>query len=164
MVELHAQIPAAKAAGILIEQLDMLAEMCLEELRMRFRKLYRSPAPAGLSRDLIARLIAHRVQEQHLGRLEPDLARQLDRLGRDRRDAPRRLKTGTVLVREYEGVTHEVIIVPGGFLWNGQPHRSLSTIARTITGTSWSGPRFFGLRAGRDRGEVVSKERESADA
>jgi hypothetical protein len=163
MVESHAQIPAAKAAGILVEQLDMLTEMSLEELRMGFRKLYRTPAPAGLSRNLIARLIAHRVQEQHFGKLEPDLVRQLHRLARSR-DAPRRLKTGTVLVREYEGVTHEVIIVSSGFLWNGQSHRSLSTIARTITGTSWNGPRFFGLRARRDRGEVVSTERGSADA
>jgi DUF2924 family protein len=84
----QALMPAAKAAGSLAEQLKKLSETGLNELRIRFRRLYRTPAPPGLSRDLIARLVAHRLQEQHLGRLDPDLARQLDRLGRNQ-DAPR---------------------------------------------------------------------------
>ena len=69
----------------------------------------------------------------------------LDRIGRGEAPA-RRLKPGSVLVREYDGVLHEVVVVPGGFLWNGASYPSLSTIARLITGTSWNGPRFFGLR------------------
>jgi hypothetical protein len=156
-------MPAAKAGGSLAEQLETLSETGLDELRIRFRRLYRTPAPPGLSRDLITRLVAHRLQEQHLGRLEPDLARQLDRLGRNQ-DAPRRLKTGTMLVRQHAGVTHEVMIVPGGFLWSGETHRSLSTIARRITGTRWNGPRFFGLRAGSTKGKRGSSAQASADA
>jgi hypothetical protein len=62
-------------------------------------------------------------------------------------DIKRRLKTGTVLVREYQGERHTVTVVPGGFVWRGTTYASLSTIARAITGTAWGGPRFFGLRS-----------------
>jgi hypothetical protein len=55
-------------------------------------------------------------------------------------------RTGTILVREWQGTTHHVTVVNDGFLWNGQTHRSLSNIARAITGTKWNGPRFFGMR------------------
>jgi DUF2924 family protein len=58
----------------------------------------------------------------------------------------RRLKPGTVLIREYQGERHTVTVVPGGFLWQDTTYTSLSTIARAITGTAWNGPRFFGLR------------------
>jgi hypothetical protein len=58
------------------------------------------------------------------------------------------VKVGSVIVREYQGELHEVLVVPGGFCWEGQVFASLSTIARKITGTSWNGPRFFGLRGG----------------
>jgi hypothetical protein len=58
----------------------------------------------------------------------------------------RRLKPGTVLVREYRGERHTVTVVPDGFVWQGTTYGSLSIIARAITGTAWNGPRFFGLR------------------
>ncbi|MFG1299782.1 DUF2924 domain-containing protein [Xanthobacter sp. V3C-3] len=140
------QIPAASAAGTsLEEELAVVAAASLDQLRSRFRALCRVPAPDGLSRDMIARLIAHRLQEQRLGKLERSLSEQIDRLGRGQ-EPRRRLKSGTVLVREHDGVMHEVVVVPGGFLWNGETYASLSTIAKRITGTSWNGPRFFGLR------------------
>ncbi len=60
----------------------------------------------------------------------------------------RHLKVGSVIVREYQGKVHEVMVVPDGFIWQGKVYASLSTIARKITGTSWNGPRFFGLRGG----------------
>jgi len=56
------------------------------------------------------------------------------------------MRPGTVLVREWQGITHHVTVVAEGYLWNGQTHQSLSKIARAITGTKWNGPRFFGLR------------------
>jgi hypothetical protein len=62
------------------------------------------------------------------------------------RPTPPLPRTGTVLVREWQGTTHHVTIVNDGFLWNGQTHRSLSAIARAITGAKWNGPRFFGMR------------------
>jgi hypothetical protein len=72
----------------------------------------------------------------------------LDNLaGRNRsRPAERNLKIGTVLVRDYQGRRHTVTVQPGGYVWDGQAYSSLSAIARTITGTAWSGPRFFALK------------------
>jgi hypothetical protein len=84
-----------------------------------------------------------------LGRLDPKTAKHLVSFTRGARppaDRPRRLKPGTVLVREYQGERHTVTVVANGFVWREAPYASLSTIARTITGTNGNGPRFFGLR------------------
>ena len=69
---------------------------------------------------------------------------------RDKAEAnrPRRIKPGTVLVREYQGDRHTVTVVPNGYVWHETTYASLSVIARAITGTAWNGPRFFGLRSG----------------
>ena len=98
----------------------------------------------------MARFLCWHIQEQAFGGLDPDTAKLLEgfaRGGRPGADAPRRLKPGTVLVREYQGERHTVTVVPGGYVWREVTYASLSTIARAITGTAWSGPRFFGLRA-----------------
>lgn len=133
------------AASGLTDELGALAGLSFDELRARFRRLYRKAAPTGLSRDLIARLVAQRLQEQQLGKLDDELSRHLAKLARGQ-ETRRRIKTGSVLVREHEGVSHEVVIVPGGYLWNGETHPSLSKLAKRIAGTTWNGPRFFGLR------------------
>jgi hypothetical protein len=138
---------AKPAVSGLTDELTSLSTLSFDELRGRFRRLYRASAPAGLSREMIARLVAHRMQEQQLGKLTAELARHLAKLARGQ-GTRRRIKTGSVLVREHDGVSHEVVIVPDGFLWNGETHRSLSTLAKRITGTTWNGPRFFGLREG----------------
>ena len=70
----------------------------------------------------------------------------LDRLAKGGAEPVRHLKVGTVIVREHQGTLHEVMVVPGGFSWREKTYPSLSTIAQAITGTSWNGPRFFGLR------------------
>jgi hypothetical protein len=62
-------------------------------------------------------------------------------------EPPRRVKVGSIIVRQHKGVPHEVLVTPEGFCWRGRTFGSLSTIAKKITGTSWNGPRFFGLRA-----------------
>ncbi|MEI2733740.1 MAG: DUF2924 domain-containing protein [Rhodoblastus sp.] len=62
-------------------------------------------------------------------------------------EPPRQVKAGSVIVREHKGVLHEVLVVPGGFCWQGKTYDSLSTIAKKITGVTWNGPRFFGLRS-----------------
>ena len=64
--------------------------------------------------------------------------------------APTSARPGTVLVREWQGTTHRVTVVADGFIWNGGSHSSLFAIARAITGTKWSGPRFFGIREDND--------------
>jgi len=88
------------------------------------------------------------IQEQALGGLDQDTSRLLDGLARGdkpRADPSRRLKPGTVLVREYQGERHTVTVVSDGYMWGEVTYASLSTIARAITGTAWSGPRFFGV-------------------
>lgn len=117
------------------------------QLRAEWRRWFRCEPPASFSRDLILRAIAHHLQEQQLGGLAPSQRQRLDRLATGRSEPIRALKVGTVLVREYQGVLHEVAVVPDGFHWQDSTYASLSTIARAITGTAWNGPRFFGLRA-----------------
>jgi Protein of unknown function (DUF2924) len=99
----------------------------------------------------MARFICWHIQEQAFGGLHPNTAKLLDALARSHKpgaDGARRLKPGTVLVREYQGERHTVTVIPGGYVWHEATYTSLSTIARAITGTAWNGPRFFGLRAG----------------
>ena len=158
-------IPTAQAAGAsLSEELAAVAASSLDLLRPRFRALFRVPVPNCLSRDMIARLIVHRLQEQRLGRLDRSLVERVDRLGPGH-EPPRRLKPGSVVVREHDGIMHEVVVVPNGFLWNGETYASLSTIAKRITGTSWNGPRFFGLRpAVKKRSPVTADAEAAADA
>ena len=86
---------------------------------------------------------------------------QGDRRGADR---PRRLRSGTVIVREYQGDRHTVTVVPGGYVWRDATYASLSAIACNITGTAWNGPRFFGLRAGGNRSEVIEGEQAGSHA
>jgi Protein of unknown function (DUF2924) len=136
-------------------ELSRIGGLCLDELRQLWRAMTQHNAPKALSRDLIARMLAYRIQEQALGKLSHETRRLLDRLARGEGEPIRHLKVGTVMVREHQGILHEVMVVPGGFSWREQTYASLSTVARAITGTSWNGPRFFGLRG---RGEVVPVE------
>jgi hypothetical protein len=137
---------AAPAAETLEAELDRIAALDLDELRSLWLKMTGQGAPRALSRALLARMIAHRVQEQRLGKLGRELRQRLDGLARGGAEPVRHLKVGTVMVREHQGVTHEVMVVPGGFCWKDKTYPSLSAIAKGITGTSWNGPRFFGLR------------------
>jgi hypothetical protein len=131
-------------------EIDSIAALNIDELRALWRETMGRPAPNALSKDLIARALAYRLQEQSLGGLDPHLRRLLMSQLKPGAEPVRRLKIGSVIVREYEGKVHEVMVAPGGFCWSGQTYSSLSAIARKITGTSWNGPRFFGLR-GKDK-------------
>jgi hypothetical protein len=94
-------------------------------------------------------MIAYRIQEDAFGGLDGETSRLLGRLAQGQKPSElcRRLKPGTVLVREYEGTRHTVTVVADGFHWQDKTYSSLSFIARLITGTKWNGPRFFGLRS-----------------
>jgi hypothetical protein len=137
---------ATPAAETLEAELEGIAALGLDELRSLWLKMTGQGAPRALSRALLARMIAHRLQEQRLGKLSREMRQRLDGLARGGGEPIRHLKVGTVMVREHQGVTHEVIVVPGGFSWKDKTYPSLSAIAKGITGTSWNGPRFFGLR------------------
>ena len=132
-----------------------MAELGVADLRALWRAMTRSSAPPALSRDLLARMIAYRIQEQRIGKLDRDTRKLLDALANGG-EPVRRLKVGTVLVREHAGVVHEVMVVPGGFHWNGQTYPSLSAVAQAITGTNWNGLRFFGVGKGRGREQAAT--------
>jgi Protein of unknown function (DUF2924) len=139
--------PASGPAESPHATLARIAEMNIEQLRGFWRERFASDPPATFSKDLLARAICYRLQEQAFGGLSASTGRLLRSLVNPGADPPRRVKVGSLLIREYQGVVHEVSVVPGGFCWQGKTCDSLSTIAKTITGTSWNGPRFFGLRS-----------------
>jgi Protein of unknown function (DUF2924) len=121
----------------------------LNELRTLWRSTFRSLPPPPLTKDLMARFVCGHIQEQAFVGLDQKNTRLLDGLvlgGKPRVDHTRRLRRGTVLAREYQGERHTVTVIGNGYVWRDATYASLSTIARAITGTAWSGPRFFGVR------------------
>jgi hypothetical protein len=129
-------------------EVERVRTLGITELRTLWRSTFGTAPPSALSKDLLARKIAWHLQEKTLGGFDNATVRLLAKLARGEKpgETQRRLKPGTVLVREYQGERHTVTVVPDGFAWNGATYASLSTIARAITGTCWNGPRFFGLR------------------
>jgi hypothetical protein len=142
-------------------EVDQVRSLGIDALRTRWRTMFCATPPKGLTKDIIARMIAYRIQEEALGGLDRETSKLLDRLARGVKlnELNRRLKAGTVLVREYQGERHHVTVVPDGFAWRDTTYSSLSTIARAITGTAWNGPRFFGLRV-----SITPKAREMPKA
>ena len=134
-------------------RLAAIEKLGLPELRAEWRRLFRKPPPHRLSRDLLIRGIAYKIQEAvHGGPSKPTLRRlkilsdqsASSAFGKLERQSA--FKPGTKLLREWNGTTHEVHVLADGFEWRGQIYASLSGIAEAITGAHWSGPRFFGLR------------------
>jgi len=138
------------------EALARLPELDLGELRQQWRTLYKTEASPHLSRELLLRAVAYRMQEVALGGLRPERQRQLRRFAQQLKESGEKwirvrseLQAGTRLVREWQGRTYEVLVLDDGFSWQSAHYRSLSAVARTITGTAWSGPLFFGLKESR---------------
>jgi hypothetical protein len=129
-------------------QIDEIRSLNKNQLRQRWEAMFKKPVPEALTKDLLARMIAYRIQEKAFGGLDRETEKLLESYARGDKTStpPRRMKSGTVLLREYQGVRHTVTVADGGFIWNDKKYASLSTIAKEITGTSWNGPRFFGLR------------------
>jgi hypothetical protein len=140
-------------------EINRIRSLGVDELRNLWQATFRASPPLGFTKDLIARFLCWHIQEQAFGELDPQTAKHLAGLVRgdwSKADHPRRLKPGTVLVREYQGERHTVTVVANGFVWREATYASLSTIARAITGTNWNGPRFFGLRI--DKETTVSPD------
>jgi Protein of unknown function (DUF2924) len=135
-------------AAAIEAEVDQIRSLGIDALRRRWRLMFGTQPPKGLTKDLTARIIAYRIQEEAFGGLDPATAKLLRRLadGKKPDELKRRLKPGTMLIREYGGKRHTVTVAADGFVWNGKTYSSLSVIAREITGTTWNGPRFFGLR------------------
>jgi hypothetical protein len=128
-----------------------IVDRSTQDLRLAWRQLHRTGPPPGLSRDLMIRALAHQLQERTEGGASPALRRRLQGLAREFEKGGASFdpglvpKTGTMLVRQWRGHTHTVLVREDGFEYEGQHHRSLTVIAERITGAHWSGPRFFGL-------------------
>jgi hypothetical protein len=153
--------PAVAVLVDLDAELERIAKLGVEDLRALWRERQGQAPPEALSKDLIARALAHWLQEEHLGQLASPLRKLLASISEKGAEPVRRVKVGSVIVREYQGKLHEVMVVPDGFLWQGQIFSSLSAIALRITGTSRSGRRFFGLCDGADAGPSSGAGRES---
>ena len=136
-------------------RLAALKTMALPELKAEWRTLF-GTEPPGYNRRFLESRLAYRIQELAYGGLKPETLKRLEALGeqydsatgrRARNEA--RPVTGTRLVREYKRIEQTVTVLADGYEWEGRPYRSLSAIARAITGTRWNGLVFFGLKSQR---------------
>ncbi len=149
-----------KSAGTTPQRLASLKACSITELKDQWRALYKSEPPHRISRELLTRAVAYRIQEQVHRGLKPSTRRLLLRLANDARSGrPLRPEpapaapAGTVLMREWHGVTHEVRVLDRGVLYKRKRYRSLTEVAQLITSAHWNGPQFFGLR-GRQKQEA----------
>ena len=158
-----------RQAGIaLLAELETLEP---DLLRKRWRSLLRSPAPRGLTRPLLIRILAWREQilatgdldktalsvlESAMDPVSPETVRTASGKGN--------LRPGMVLVREHGGVLHRVAVLADSFAWNGNTFGSLSAVARAITGVNWNGPKFFGLKASASTSATLRNGQSVAEA
>jgi hypothetical protein len=153
--------PAKSADPAVEAELDRLAVMPIAQLRVRYRELFRSDPPKAFGPDLLRRSIAYRIQEKAYGGLSRSTQRLLDQMMKafaakpnGKIVLPRRIKPGSVLVREWKSRSHRVMVLADGFAYDGKTFGNLSEIAGLITGTRWNGPRFFGLRSKTDESRM----------
>jgi hypothetical protein len=162
------------------DELDRLAVMPIVQLRVRYREGFRTDPPKAFGPDLLRRSIAHRIQEKAYGGLSRSAQRLLDQMmtayvakPNGKIALPRRIKPGSVLMREWKGKSHRVTVLADGFVYDGDTYSNLSEIAGLITGTRWNGPRFFGLRSktqendetvASDRSDRIKRKAEAASA
>ncbi len=131
-----------------------LFELKANELKDRWRAVYGNEPPPRSSKKLLISAIAYKIQERAFGSLKPSVIRLLEHASEDSGCARipharkiTRASSGTVLIREWQGRSHHVTVLERGVLYRKRNYRSLSQVARIITGCRWSGPLFFGLRA-----------------
>ena len=150
---MKSKITLSDRAG-LTSEIAALAEVTTAELKRRWRVLYGAEPPPRISRDLLTRALAYRMQEAALGGLKPSTRRLLVQVAagasarRPIQVAPApTLQPGTVLLRNWHGTEHQVIVREHGVEFQGRQYNSLSQVAHRITGSKWSGRLFFGLKA-----------------
>ncbi|MCB1512374.1 MAG: DUF2924 domain-containing protein [Hyphomicrobiaceae bacterium] len=166
----------SRIEGEVSQELAGLAELDIDALRRRWRRLSGRSTPEHISKQLLIRLIAYRIQADAFGDLDRQSIMLLRRIagqqakGKAGTGVPtleslnvssrgaKSLAPGTVIGREYGGTMHHVMVLADGFAWNGTTYRSLSEVAFAITGTRWNGPRFFGLRTGDKKGVGTQKD------
>src|SRR3984957_16349383 len=151
------------------DEIAHLRGLDLRGIRSRWQSVIGRPAPSHLTRHLLFAVIAYRLQADRFGDLDHATRQVLDRtVAKDSDPAMAarlasfdqkrtELTPGTVLVREWDRQSQRVMVMAEGFAWNGQTYDSLSKVAFAITGTKWSGPRSFGLRAKEDRSATEAR-------
>jgi len=143
-------IRSAAEPATIKKTIEATLSLDIESLRIAWRSKFRRDG-TGLSRDVLLRMLVWRIQEQAFGGYDRPTEIALRRYaGSDGNlggnGCGRHVRTGAVLVREYQGARHTVTVVPDGFVWQEKTYSNLTTIACEITGVKWNGPRFFGLR------------------
>jgi hypothetical protein len=133
-----------------------LRQASIAELKERWRACYGNEPHRRMSRELLTRAVAYALQEQMFGGLKPETRQLLERTAAEvsTKRTPStqscgHASPGSVLIREWHGSSHQVMVHADGVTYRKQRYRSLSEVARLITGTRWSGPLFFGLKAGK---------------
>jgi hypothetical protein len=142
----------------LIRELKDLETQTDDELKDRWRDLYGTKPPQKIHRSILIAAVAHRMQENALGALKSSVRRHLMQAANNPATARAssnypslRPRAGTVLVRDWGGVTHQAQVLEDGILFRSKRYKSLSEVARVITGTRWSGPLFFGLKSAKEQ-------------
>lgn len=136
----------------LAREVSGLSALDAAALRNSWRELFGADPSPRLGRSLMVRALTYRLQERALGGLKPSAQRILERAADSKsavssaRSAKRRAGAGSVLIRQWRGVNHRVTVLDDDVVYQGRRYKSLSEVARVITGTRWSGPLFFGLR------------------
>ena len=147
--------PAPPDRKTLDVEIARLRDLDVGALRARWQDVFPRQPPPYLPRHLLFRMLAYRLQADHLGDLDGESRRLLDsavspeaagKRAVERARVTRDMSPGTMLGREWNGRMHRIAVLAEGFAWNGKTYPSLSKIALAITGTRWNGPRFFGLR------------------
>lgn len=133
---------------VIHENVNNIKNLSRDELLDIWQQAYRKPAPKGISRRILELAAAYHIQAKAFGGLPPNIKLKLKRYKPNISSKAHSsdIADGTVFVREWNGVVHRVEAVDGHYMWSEKLYSSLSEIARTITGTRWSGPRFFGIK------------------
>jgi Protein of unknown function (DUF2924) len=169
--------PFPERAAAIDAAIASLGDCGVEQLHLQWRNHLGGAAATHLPRWLLLRLLAHRLQVAALGDLDKATLRnlRLQKRGGEGGEASERrpfetrgpttregvgLRPGSLLVREWNGRPERVMVLEEGFAWNGATYRSLSQIAKAMTGTSWNGHRFFGLRQAKGQGVASNGNRD----
>jgi len=144
---------AAADGETLAAEIADLSKLGIDKLRERWKAMFGKAPSRDIGRSFLMRAIAYRLQERAYGGLKPSTRRLLAHVAEEtatgsspKKPQIRKAQSGTVLIREWQGNAHRVTMLDDGVSFNGKHYRSLSQVAREITGSRWSGPRFFGLR------------------
>jgi len=137
------------------DEIDRLVTLDRSELISIWVKVYGGPPFKGIRQATLIRGIAYHIQSKQFGNLKPSVKRQLLRFAKSSTETPLKPRTtpkpktklGSQIIREWNGRTHTVHVTDKGYVMAGITYRSLSAAAKAITGSHWSGPRFFGVRA-----------------